>query len=820
MKNTYRFLICLTMGIMAAELVSAQAPLQPPPYLTLIDPVYLNRIEGAEVQVFTDSDLWVQGQTNAQGRFVLADQWPDSGYVMIEHPAYEKQRLTLQELSGQQYEVYLDLRSYATKEVFFTAGRYLTRSQEVPHHVEVITAAETQFRNPQTAAELLAQDGSVFVQKSQMGGGSPNLRGFEANKVLLVIDGVRMNNAIYRSGHLQNVITLDPAIIDRSEVMFGPGAVIYGSDALGGVLHFSTKDPQLRSGTDPVVSGEIDARYGTVNRERSLHTHVNLAGKRWAALTSVSVSDFGDLRSGAWRPSYPDWGRRDSLVITQDGEDHVVANSSPDLQAPTAYQQLHVLQKVLFVPDARHSHLLNIQYTSSSDIPRYDRLVQTRNGRLRYAEWAYGPQTRLLASYRLRHSPANGWYDQLSIQPAYQYIEESRYDRLFQATERDEQRERLHIASLNVDARKQLSPRHRLSFGMEALVNQVSSSGNTLDLVSGARRVAQSRYPAGGSEYASLAAYLTHYWQWRPGLSWQAGLRLSGIAIESRLGEERLLPLPFDRISQRNVAPSGNLSLNWVPSTGWHLAWLAGTGFRAPNLDDLGKVFDSQPGNVIVPNPGLQPEYTYNTELNLRRHWGEWLQIGLNGYLTYYDQAIVVRDFADYGVDSLLYDGQWSSVQANVNAGAAWLTGGSFSVRSKLGPWRLSAQATYTYGLVTATQTLLDHIPPWFGLLRIGFEQGPWEVEATTHGQAWKRLDPNRTAPPYDDPRDLSNLEYATQDGWPAWWRLDLNAAYRGWTPVTVQVGVENLFDLHYRPYASRISAPGRNLYLALRGNF
>lgn len=793
---------------------------QPPPYLTLIDPVHLTRIEGAKVRIYTTDSLLLTGSSDAAGRVTLRRHLPDSGYVQIDHPAYESHRLSLRRLDQQRYEIFLDLRSYATEAVLFTAGRQLDPSEQVPHRIEVITGQEAAFRNPQTTAELLQQDGNVFVQKSQMGGGSPNLRGFEANKVLLVIDGVRMNNAIYRSGHLQNVITLDPAIIDRTEVMFGPGAVIYGSDALGGVMHFSTKNPRLRQADAPLATGSYCARYGTANRERALHAHVNLAGQRWASLSSVSATAFGDLRAGRWRPRYPDWGQRDSLVGQQDGRDQIVAHDDPAQQVPTAYEQLHLLQKVLFVPNARQSHLLNVQYATSSDVPRYDRLTQTRNGRLRFAEWAYGPQRRLLASYRLRHTPERGLYDQISVLPAYQFIEESRYDRLFRSQQRDEQVERLHIASLNVDARKQLTPQHAISYGLEGFYNRVQSRGRVLDLTTGQRRLAQSRYPAGGTDYLSLAAYLTHRWQWRPDLSWQAGLRLTRLAIDSRLGAETLLPLPFDRIQQRNLAPSGNLSLHWTPSPAWQLAWLAGTGFRAPNLDDLGKVFDSQPGNVIVPNDGLLPEYTYNTELRVERRLGDWLRLAGNGFVTYYDQAIVVRDFPDYGVDSLRYDGQLSKVQANVNAHAGWMAGGSLGLHGQLGRWQARAQVNYTYGLVSETQTLLDHIPPMFGMLRIGYAAPTWQVEAIGHAQAWKRLDPDRQVPPFDDPRDLANQDFATAEGWPAWWRVDLKAEYRGCRFATVQAGVENLFDLHYRPYSSRMSAPGRHLYVALRGQF
>ena len=106
---------------------------------------------------------------------------------------------------------------------------------------------KTELDLPQTSADLLYYGGEIRIQKSQGAGGSPVIRGFEANRVLLVIDGVRMNNAIYRSGHLQNAITIDPYALERTEIIFGPSSVGYGSDALGGVVHFYTKKPKINN---------------------------------------------------------------------------------------------------------------------------------------------------------------------------------------------------------------------------------------------------------------------------------------------------------------------------------------------------------------------------------------------------------------------------------------------------------------------------------------------------------------------------------------------------------------------------------------------
>src|SRR5690606_14493688 len=131
------------------------------------------------------------------------------------------------------------------EQVVVSASRWEEDKREVSSRIVTLSQREISLYQPQTAADLLGNSGEVFIQKSQQGGGSPMIRGFATNRLLYSVDGVRMNSAIFRSGNLQNVINLDPFAVDRLEILFGPGSVMYGSDALGGVMHFSTLRPRL-----------------------------------------------------------------------------------------------------------------------------------------------------------------------------------------------------------------------------------------------------------------------------------------------------------------------------------------------------------------------------------------------------------------------------------------------------------------------------------------------------------------------------------------------------------------------------------------------
>jgi len=196
--------------------------------------------------------------------------------ILFQRAGYQSFQSSIYNLAAVQYKVTLSEKAYSLDEVVISASKFEEKRSDVPQQIQVLDAKKIAFMNQQNTADVLQQSGNILVQKSQQGGGSPIIRGFEANKVLIVVDGVRMNNAIYRGGHLQNVLTLDNTILDRTEIVFGPGSVVYGSDALGGVMHFYTRDPLLSDTLSSVnIKGQAFTRYSTVNQEKTGHLDLN-----------------------------------------------------------------------------------------------------------------------------------------------------------------------------------------------------------------------------------------------------------------------------------------------------------------------------------------------------------------------------------------------------------------------------------------------------------------------------------------------------------------------------------------------------------------
>jgi len=141
------------------------------------------------------------------------------------------------------FQFELNPKDQTLDEIILSVARSASKRKQIAEKVNIISSKDILNLRPSSGADLIALSPGVRIQKSQGGGGSPVIRGFEANRILLVVDGVRLNNAIFRSGHLQNAITVHPNIIERVEVVYGSSSVGYGSDALGGVVHYYTRNP-------------------------------------------------------------------------------------------------------------------------------------------------------------------------------------------------------------------------------------------------------------------------------------------------------------------------------------------------------------------------------------------------------------------------------------------------------------------------------------------------------------------------------------------------------------------------------------------------
>ena len=855
------------------------------------------------VSIYSD-DYKVTASTDVEGMAVLKDVKynQELNFTFI---GYQSLKLPFFEIRKKNGKVKMFPAIKELKEVV-VVGRRDDRPEDVPYTTDQVTKEELALTESQTSVDALQQHAGVFVQKSQMGGGSPVMRGFEANRVLLVVDGVRMNNAIYRSGHLQNAITIDNGMLERMEVTFGPGSLLYGSDALGGVVHFRSKEPKLdfdkTPGKDRMESNYY-TRYASANEEKSFHADANYGKAKWASLTSFTFTDYGDMRAGNNRPAgYEHFGRRLYSVRRVDGTDQPVENvrlnsdstlsDNSNVQVGTAYSQMDFTQKIKIQPNPKTYHLFNFQFSTSGDVPRYDALIEQRSNNpkdLKWAEWYYGPQKRLMASWKTRLSNPTSWFDRATFIGSFQRLEEDRLKRKLSKSQRTFNLEEVHVYSLTADFDKKLdgSGQQQAIYGVEINHNDVNSEAGNVHIGNEELFLNQlTRYPGNGNHLTTGAVYGNYRWSsGDSSLVANAGLRYTATHLYSQFSNDSIIiwPQPYlDGITSTNSDLTWSGGLTYSTKDKFQVRALASKAFRSPNLDDFSKIREKN-NIVTIPNPNLKPEKSFNFELSLAKQFGEIsngrgtaVLLSATGYYTKVKDFIVRRDaylpdgsrVLVMGIDSL-------ETVGNFNAATGYIYGSSFSAQANFGPRiKFKSSLNFTKGkesfysdedpnFVIDTLVPASHIPPTYGNTSLTYtgkkftvsgvvnyfgkkpvseygivnifrnengeiiserEGGSDNIELsyTTAGYYFKeiikngqrRLEPTCNNPNPEgecEPEYAGTLAYTTFNLYTSWQITDY---------LSVNFAVENITDLHYRPFASGLSGAGRNFIVSLRAGF
>ena len=703
------------------------------------------------------------------------------------------------------------------KEVVLTPNRWKQIAIEVPQKVTAITSSAIALQNPQTAADLLTISGKVFMQKSQQGGGSPMIRGFATNRLLYAIDGVRMNTAIFRGGNIQNVISLDGFAIDKTEIVFGPGSVMYGSDAIGGVMSFQTLTPRFSLEDKTRVSGSAVSRISSANEEKTAHFDVNVGWKKWALVTSISSNNFGDLRMGSHGPEEY---LRPFYVQRQNGVDVVVTNEDPLVQKPTAYSQINVMQKVRFAPNENWDIQYGLHFSETSSYSRYDRHIRYDNDGLpRYGEFNYGPQKWIMNNFMISHKKATTLYDALEIRLAHQFLEESRISRSINKPKRQTRIEKVNAYSFNADFTKAINKKNIVFYGLEYILNDVDSEGIDTNIITGVNSVGPARYPQ--AIWQSIGIYLNNEFKVSEKTVFQAGLRYNQFILKADF-DTTFYPFPFTEANINKGSLTASAGIVYSPTENWILSSGLGLAFRAPNVDDIGKIFDSEPGSVVVPNPNLNAEYASNLDVNVARKFGKNIKVDVSAYYTLLQNAMVRRDFTLNGSSEIIYDGELSQVQAIQNAAKANVYGfqAGIEVKSSSG-FNFSTDLNFQKGeeeLDNGDKSPSRHAAPFFGISRIGYETSNFDFQVNVQFS-----DAVNFSDLAEEEKGKTEIYAKDKDGnpySPSWYTLNFKTLYQLTNNFTITAGLENITDQRYRPYSSGIVSPGRNFILALRAKF
>lgn len=753
--------------------------------------------------------------TNAKGQADIS-AFKGAKKLEIRMLGYQTELKSYAELKATDFLLLLTQLNISLDEMVFSATRWSQSSTEIPAKISTISPKEVKLQNPQTAADLLNVSGKIFIQKSQQGGGSPMIRGFATNRLLYTIDGVRMNTAIFRSGNIQNVISIDPFATEHTEIFFGSGSVIYGSDAIGGVMSFQTLTPTLKDSTNCFISGNAATRYSSANNEKTGHLDLNLGWKKIAFITSWSFNNYGDLLMGSFGPKEY---LRPFYVERIDNKDVIVPNNDQQIQNPSGYNQINTMQKLRYKPNEKWDFVYGFHYSETSEYSRYDRHIQNKNGLPLFGEWSYGPQKWMMNNLGISYTDSNLFFDEMNIKLAQQYFEENRLSRDINKSNREVRIEKVDAYSSNLDFTKSLHEKNKLFYGAEVIWNKVTSLGIDENIITGESKNGATRYPK--SDWSSYAVYLSNQHKFSKKWLLQSGIRYNQFILNAAF-DTTFYPFPFTSANVNNGALTGSIGTVFRPTEKWVLSTNFATAFRSPNVDDIGKVFDSSPGFVVIPNPSLKAEYAYNADVNIAKIFADVVKIDFSAYYTILQNAMVKRDFTLNGDDSIMYDGTMSKIQAIQNAAVAQVYGIQSGIEIKFAKgFSISSDFNYQIGeeeVDDGTISPSRHAPPWFGNTKLSYKSKKTTVQVYVNYSGEMKFEDL----PLEEQQkpEIYAIDKNGKPWSPSWHTINFKSMYQFSTYFSASAGIENITDIRYRTYSSGIVSPGRNFVLSLNFRF
>ena len=642
---------------------------------------------------------------------------------------------------------------------------------------------------------VLQNTSSVNIQKSQAGGGSPNFRGLEASRLLLVIDGVSLNNTIYRSGHVQSSSSINPFFIESISVTTGPSSISFGDGALGSALVFNTPKPVFRKKS----SNYFHQRFESSSNGVFLNFKRFYSKKNTAFLTGFSVKSTGNLKMGRARwHGYSGWGNEKLVSLKNE-------------QLYTSYSQIDFIHKTLIKTKTGAEILTNTQYSRSSDINRFDKLNDIVNEEQKYLCWYYGPQKRFMQTIEFNSGQNTFFYDEYNVLLSFQNINESRHNQKKTQDLLSNRFENVKVYDLSFNANKSFDL-FKTKYGLGTRSQKVSSRAHKT-AESGEFFYNTTRYPDGGTSVSDIFLYYKIQLNLSKKMKISSGARFNYNNLFASYVDTQTYNFPFSTIQNKTHSLVNSVLINYHFADFIDFKTSFYTGFRNPNVDDLGKVFSKNDDYVVVPNPSLTPEKSNNIEIGIDVSSNSKNTFSIEYFNTVINNAISRENGSLNGQDSMIYDGEMMRIQMNKNIEKAYIYGFNISCKyNACSNLSLASSLTYLKGS-TINGAPLSHINPINGHINVKYTYSEQNISFETKFAGQKRKEEYDLA-------GVDNLEEATDEGTPSWVIFNFSYNYKVDETISVGLGIENIFDIHYKTFGSGISSSGRNFTLSLYTNF
>lgn len=680
-----------------------------------------------------------------------------------------------------------------------TASRAAAATFAVPQPVTVVSREEIDKRTPQVFAEALRGEAGVFFQQTAPGQGTVIVRGLKGSEVLHLVDGFRLNNAFFRTAPSQYVALLDPFNIERIEVLRGPYATYYGSDAMGGVVQLTTPEERF-TGETPDHRSRALFHYQSADLTKVGRLSHAIGNRQLSVAAGITTADYGNRRVGG-------------TGQIADGRGNI---SLGDRVGPTDYTARAYDFKTLWTPSAAHELMFQVQhFDTPSGVPRYaTELVPGFNpisaSNPSRAEALYF-NAREFYQLRYRATAPIGFADRFEAQIGRQVIDDDRFDLLRNLTRRETEQSRSTLDGLTLAASTGLGA-VTLKYGAEFYRDAVKSArlrqdGTAAAVVNSPTTAFKSRYPNGAST-DNLGAYLGAEWALSERLRLDLGGRVNDTRTELPAAPQSDRPIGGS-LNNTDVAGQLGLRVALTPT----LAWVsnAGRGYRAPNIFDLAATGDRAQNRVVVANPELKPESLWSFDTGFKFGSGRAQGEIIGFYSRYRDRITLINPAVANGEQGCT---EVAGCAQNRNIARAQYYGIESAARLALtGTLSVKASLNYTYGEQEdgGAKQPGNRVPPLNGALSLRWQPVPAvEIEPSL----WANGTQDRL-----DATDLADNRIA-KDGTAGFAVVNLRAGWKPNNRYSLQLFGENLLDRSYREHGSGIDGRGRGVGLTAEASF
>ena len=622
--------------------------------------------------------------------------------------------------------------------------------------ISSITNHQIIEKGARTTPEALMGVSGVFIQKTNHGGGSAFIRGLTGNQTLIVLDGIRLNNAIYRYGPNQYLNTIDMFTVDKIDVLKGIGSVEYGSDAMGGVIHVKTKENTSQELNK--ISLNNTSKFISSDMEKTNRTAIQYATNKWDFIGGISLKKYGDL----------------------------VGGENIGKQTPTGYNEINYDLKTRIKISTQSELIYSSQNTIQKNVPIYHKIA-LENFKTNQIDY----QIRYLNYLKYKYISNKRWISEIIINASTQRTIEQRSNQKINSSIFRNEADTVKNIGLTAEIVSKPNKNWTMNTGFDYYKDEIFSEAIETSSDINTQVIKRGLYP-NGSIYKNSSLFNIHNLNFNK-LNIVAGLRYNFLHIQMN-------ELTLGNIAINPAALVSNYGFNYQLNQHGFLFGSITTGYRAPNIDDLGSlgIVDFR---YEIPSYDLRPEKSLNTEIGYKYRSNK-IDFSIAAF------KMKLKDI----IARVLVDGQvinGYNVYNKKNIESSYINGAEVNytyLLSKYLTWYTNA--TYTYGQNETKNEPMRRIPPLFGQNKISFVKKN-KTLAISHQFAGKQ---DRLAQGDKDDNRIGKL------GTPGWNIFNIDA---GWQVknLSLNTSLINISNVQYKTHGSGVYGVGRAVNLTIQWN-